>query len=208
MLRSALLPVCAVLLTGCAHAGAWTAGVQGEDSFATDSLHQYEQASEGTAGSWQVSGGRLTATGPAIQSVLVRRDPGFADGYVEAVATRADDGGLVLRYTSERAYYLLAFRDDAAPHPRGELNLALYRRVGDRFAEMAQQDVRWARGTARTIRFQADGAVLRAFVDGEPVLEVTDPRPLSGGRVGLRHYGADKRWITTFDAFRWREAAE
>lgn len=179
--------------------------LQGRDDFNVNSLAAYDQAAVGALGQWTVGAGRLTATGPAEQAVLVREETAFADGYVEAVSNRADDGGLVLRFTSEGSYYLLAFRDDSAPGPFPDRNLAVYRRVGDRFEEIAQGDIQWPRGTTRTIRFAIDGGLIRVSVDGEVVGQVVDPLPLPAGRAGLRHYGEDERWITVFDSFRWRE---
>ena len=180
----------------------------GEDSFSRNTLAAYENVALGQTGTWRIAGGVLTATGPAIQNVLVRQDASFADGYVETVTSRADDGGLVLRFTSESRYYLLAFRDDEAPGPRGNLNLAVYRRAEGDFREIARTDVNWPRGTSRRVRFEAAGDLLRVYVDGQLVDDVRDPQPLAAGRVGVRHYGDDDTWITRFDSFRWRAASE
>lgn len=181
---------------------------RGEDSFTRNTLASYENVALGEVGTWQIAAGALTARGPAIQNVLVRQDASFLDGYVEAVSSRADDGGLVLRFTSESRYYLLAFRDDSAPSPRGNLNLAVYRRAEGEFREIARSDVSWPRGQSRTVRFEAAGDMLRVYLNGELVEDVWDPEPLPAGRVGVRHYGDDDTWITRFDSFRWRAAAE
>jgi hypothetical protein len=178
---------------------------RGEDSFDDPSLGRY--TAHTIKGSfWSVRAGVLTARGPAIQSVLIRDDVRFADGYVEAASNRADDGGLVLRFVDENNYYLLTFRDDQAPWPRDRQNLAVYRRIGDEFREMWNTDVDWRRGTVRTIRFQARAERLSVFVDGKLILAVYDrDPPLGAGRVGVRHYGADASWVTRFHAFRWQE---
>lgn len=208
-----LLPVlCTVVFAACG--GSTTPDpvqpqpVQGEDAFSTNSLARYDRLAVADTGAWRITDGRLTATGPAIQSVMVRKDASFANGSVETIATRADDGGLVLRFTSEGSYYLLAFRDDSAPEPFPVQNLAVYRRFGTRFEEIARGDITWPRGTPRTIRFGILGGVLSVYVDGELIGQVTDPQPLAGGRVGVRHYGDDDTWITVFDSFRWREGVD
>lgn len=216
MTRFTRLPLllAALFLAGC-NGGSTDPGtdpepqpVQGQDDFSSNSLGQYDRFAVGTQGTWNVAGGVLTATGPAIQSVLVRQGTSFADGYAETVSSRADDGGLVLRFTSESSYYLLAFRDDSAPGPFGTFNLAVYRRFGERFEEIARENINWPRGTSRTIRFGVAGGVLRVHVDGQLVGEVTDPSPLPAGRVGLRQYGDTNGWITLFDSLRWREGLQ
>lgn len=199
------------------HAGTWHATWEprhrtGEDEFDRNTLPFYQQRSDGGS-HWAILDGTLVATGPAMQSVLLRNDAAFADGWVETVSSRADDGGLVLRARENGDYYLLAFRDDGAPDPRGALNLALYHHVGPEYREMWNLDVPWLRGSRHTIRFEAVGDRLRVYWDGERRADIlagkrlNEPAPYSGpGRAGLRHYGADARWITSFDVFRWGEA--
>ena len=178
----------------------------GEDRFDTrESLERYQAYSDG-AEKWTVLGGSLLGIGPADQSVLIRRRATMADGWVEAVSSRADDGGLVLRFRAPDDYYLLAFRDDAAPAPRGTYNLALYHHVGREYREIRRADIRWTRGTSRTIRFEAEG---------EPVMDVVptplsnDPAPGTGpGGFGVRNYGRDPGWITKISTFRWHEASD
>jgi hypothetical protein len=37
-----------------------------------------------------------------------------------------------------------------------------------------------------------------------PSPAINDPAPYTGsGGMGLRHYGADATWITSFNTFRW-----
>lgn len=179
---------------------------QGWDTFSTNSLDAYDLVGIGEPGSWQIGGGVLTAAGPADQNVLVRKDDRFGNGYVEAISSRADDGGLVLRFTSESSYYLLAFRDDEAPSPRNLMNLAIYRRANSEFRELATRDIIWPRGASRTIRFEAEGETLRGYVNGAMVIEVTGEVMLAPGRFGVRHFGYDAGWITTFDRMSWFDA--
>jgi hypothetical protein len=186
---------------------------RGEDTFDRNTLARYTGYTDGGE-HWRVLGGSLVGTGPAVQSVLVRNGREMADGWVEAVSPRADDGGLVLRFASPRDYYLLAFRDDAAPPPRGEHNLALYHHVGTAYHELWHADVRWRRGTTHTVRFEARGPRLRAYFDGALAGEVTpspaanDPAPSEApGGFGVRSYGADTGWVNKFAVFRWRGRA-
>ncbi|HEX6751722.1 MAG TPA: hypothetical protein VF092_30795 [Longimicrobium sp.] len=187
---------------------------RGEDGFDGRDLSGYSAYSDGDA-TWELQGGWLVATGPADQSVLVRHGVELADGWVQTLSDCADDGGLVLRFRDASDYYLLAFRDDAAPAPRGEKNLAIYHVLRGEYRELWSGNVLWPRGTPHTIAFQAAGPVLRAVFDGKVAGEVTpaaaenDPRPYHGwGRVGLRHYGENAAWVTRFAAFRWHDDAE
>jgi hypothetical protein len=182
----------------------------GSDSFDTNTLPSYASYSDGGGASWTVAGGELVGVGPANQTVLVRREVGFADGWVEAVSPRADDGGLVLRFAGPTNYYLLAFRDDSAESPRGFDNLAVYHHSGTAYNQMWTRNVAWPRGTPHTVRFEAAGAKLRVYFDGElqgeltPSPAINDPDPYLGpGAVGVRHFGFDAGWVTRFDRFAW-----
>ncbi|HYJ81066.1 MAG TPA: hypothetical protein VEW03_15745 [Longimicrobiaceae bacterium] len=212
MRRSSLVLAAVLALSGCGAFGLGSRGGSdsGADTFERNILGAYAASSD-DGFYWRIERGVLVGKGRAIQSVLVRGGVEMADGWVEAESSRADDGGLVLRYVHPQEYYLLAFRDDAAPAPRGALNLAVYHRTGGEYRELWQRDVAWPRGTARTVRFEAQGGVLRVYLDGEPQGEIrprpviNDPHPYLGpGRVGVRHYGADDTWRVEIDNFRWR----
>jgi hypothetical protein len=181
-----------------------------EDTFSSNTLSSYTGYSDGGA-NWGISDGLLTGAGPANQSVLIRNGVTLTDAWVETISQSADDGGLVLRFQSATNYYLLAFRDDAAPSPRGLENLAVYHHDGSAYNEMWVKDVSWLPGTQMTIRFEAVGNKLRVYLNGALQVELTpspainDPNPYLGpGGVGVRHYGADASWITRFETFRWR----
>jgi hypothetical protein len=201
-----------LLGSACASMGGGSAPEGGEDRFDGRDLGRYEAYAD-RDGNWAVRHGRLIASGPAIQSVLIRSGVSLRDGWVEAVAARADDGGLVLRFQSPRNYYLLTFRDDQAPPPRGRQNLALYHHVGGEYHQLWAEDVDWPRGSSRTVRFEAAGRWLAVYLDDQqigriqPGIAVNDPEPFSGpGGVGVRHYGASAAWITQFESFRWYSA--
>jgi hypothetical protein len=183
-----------------------------EDTFDQNSLASYTPYTDNEF-NWRIQDGALIGTGPADQSVLIRNGETMTDGSVDAISSRADDGGLVLRFRGPDDYYLLAFRDDAAPWPRGMYNLALYHHVSGEYREIAHFDVVWPRGTLHEVSFQASGAVLQVWFDNQPVGSVTpspelnDPAPYVGpGGFGVRHYGADPSWITRFESFRWHSA--
>jgi len=184
----------------------------GEDTFDANSLSSYSKYSDGGY-SWAIDGGTLIGTGPANQAVLTRVTVQTADGWVETVSSRADDGGLILRFQDQAHYYLLAFRDDASPSPRGTENLAVYHHVGFEYRQLWVKNVDFARGTPHTIRFEAAGANLRVYFDGVQQVDLTpsplinDPAPFTGsGGLGVRYYGDDASWITRFDTFRWHTA--
>lgn len=181
----------------------------GEDAFNHYSPDRYQEYAVSGDAYWLIREGELRGEGRADQAVLIRRGVTLDDAYVQALSSRADDGGLVLRFVDEDNYYLLAFRDDQAPKPRGERNLAVYRRVKGAFHEIWTRDVRWARGDPRTIGFGVSGGRLSVYLDGERIGGVTDPYgTLPAGRVGVRHYGDGPSWITRIDAFGWARAPD
>ncbi|HEV7591187.1 MAG TPA: hypothetical protein VGO40_23955 [Longimicrobium sp.] len=219
MSRASTIAALALLALGaCSHSPTATPpGPQPdweEDSFTTPSLVSYAPYADGGGYNWSIQNGTLVASGPAFQAVLTRVGLQMTNGWVETVSSRADDGGLVLRFQSGSNYYLLAFRDDAAPIPRGSENLAVYHHEGTAYDQMWVKNVDWARGTSHTIRFEAADDRLRVYFDGVQQVELTpspainDHAPYTGaGSLGLRHYGADATWITSFDTFRWHIGA-
>src|SRR5687767_10171271 len=102
------------VVTGCRAHGAGPSTVAGWEAFGPHSLAAYV-AYPDHGERWRIDAGELVGRGPAIQAVLIRQEVWFEEGWVEATSSRADDGGLVLRYRSPGDYYLLAFRDDDAP---------------------------------------------------------------------------------------------
>lgn len=205
-IKSLVPALAAVLACGCSLSteASRNTGERGEDKFDHDSRGEYQVY--GKMEHWAVEGGTLIGFGPAQHEVLIRTGPSFADGWVETRTKHADDGGLVLRFADNGNYYLLGFRDDAAPEPRGQRNLQLYRNVNGVFHEVATENVVWPRGTEHTIRFQAEGPELRVYMDGAVRLAWRDPQaPLSAGGFGVRQYGADDAWTTRFNFLRWRE---
>jgi hypothetical protein len=137
-----------------------------------------------------------------VQSVAIRKGVTMEDGWVETETDQAADGGLVLRFESEGNYYLLAIRDDSR---FGWANLEVYRAWDGEFQRLALPvDLPFPPGARKTIRFEARGNVLTAYLDGVLVLQVTDDTYTSGG-FGLRHDNTrgEKGITSRFDLLRW-----
>jgi hypothetical protein len=160
-------------------------GGSGVDTFDSGSLSAYQQFAD-VAATWTASGGVLTASGLAQQSHFVRSDVRFRDGFVEAEMDRADEGGLVLRFRDNGNLYLLAIRDNGSL--LGGRTVEIFRRVGGQFSLLAPgRFAQWPRGQVRTVRFEAVGTSLRAYVDGVLVNEATDGALMEGG-IGMRYH--------------------
>jgi hypothetical protein len=158
-------------------------GIPGQDSFAVNSLSSYTIYN--TPSAWSVSGGHLRADGTAVQSVVIRNNISFRDGYIEAFADSVVDGGLVLRFQSTGNYYLLAIRDDSR---YSHANIEMYKAVNGVFTRLGSRlDISWPQGVTKNVRFEAEGTTLKAIVDTVTVLQVTDNTYTSAGGVGVRH---------------------
>jgi hypothetical protein len=177
--------------------------VEGTDRFGENTLDVYTAVPSTNAG-WSISGGQLIGTGPATNSLLLWNGVIFGNGSVEAISARADDAGLVLKFVDDSNYFRLDFRDDGAPGGLGAKNLAIVRVSGGVPTELWSTDLTWARGAAHTVRFQSEGAVLRAYFDGVVVGEVNDASAaLTPGAFGMRHNGTSSAWVSTFEEFHW-----
>ena len=210
-LRLVLSAVLAAGLAACTSGTGPTGPARGIDPFDGTTLSRYTPYADAELASWEIAGGELVAEGVGDQSVLIRHDISFGDGWVEAIASRADDSGLVLRFNHDSLYYLLAFRDDDAPAPRGERNLAIYRRDRQGYQQLLERDITWARGQRRTIRFMAKADTLSVWMDGELLGAARDYFPLGAippGDVGVRHYGAGPSWVTRLESFAWHEGLD
>jgi hypothetical protein len=189
----------ALALGACSSLGSIGA-TENVDTFDGGSLANYTVYE--TPGAWAVSGGYLTAGTSAVQSVVIRKGVTMEDGWVETETDRAADGGLVLRFESEGNYYLLAIRDDSR---FDWANLEMYRAWDGEFQRLAEPvDLPFPPGERRTIRFEARGHVLTAYLDGVPVLQVTDDTYTSGG-FGVRHDNTrgEKSITSRFGLLRW-----
>jgi subtilisin family serine protease len=172
----------------------------GEDPFDTNTLGSYTIYN--TPGAWSISGGFLNADASATQSVVIRNGATVANGYVETETDEVSDGGLVLRFQSSGNYYLMAIRDDSR---FGYANVEIYRATNGAFTRIAGPvDLAFTRGGSRTVRFEANGSTLKAYLDGVVVLQATDATYASGG-LGLRHDNTRmEAGITSrFNVLRW-----
>jgi hypothetical protein len=155
---------------------------------------------------WSLGPNSLQGNGVGLQSVLIRKSTSLHDGWVETVVDSADDGGLVLRFSDNQNYYLLAIRDDRAPYPRNVDNLQIYRRRGEGqggFVSLWRTDVTWPRGVSHRVRFEARADTLSVYVDDRRIATIADTHHLSGGGFGVRHYGNNVGWITRYRFLSW-----
>jgi hypothetical protein len=176
-----------------------------QDNFAPGALANYSMYSD-DGNPWSLVPGTLQGNGFGLHAVLIRNDGPMHDGWVEVVADSIDDGGIVLRFSDNDHYYLLALRDDQAAFPRGRDNLEIYRRGGSGqagFVSLWRMDVNWPRGVLHDVRFEAKGDSLRVYFDEERVGAIADPAELSGRRWGVRHYGPSAGWISRYHRLRW-----
>lgn len=180
------------------------AGGIGTDTFDSGSLDQYTQYSDVTT-SWTVANGVLTAGGTGQQSHLIRGSVQFIDGWVEADMDRADEGGLVLRFRDPGNLYLLAIRDNGSI--LGHRTVEIFKRVNGQFQVLAYGvPVNWPRGEVRTVRFEAVGSSLRAYVNGVLAHQATDTSITQGGAVGMRYHDVPETPTTDvarYLTFRW-----
>ena len=170
------------------------------DTFDSNTIDQYVEQTN-VSGVWAISGGEMVATNGS-QSVLLRRGPNYADGFVEADINQAQDAGLVVRHASSGAYYVLTLSDDSGATPTQ--NLRLFKNVSGSFTLLGSTaDITWVRGTSKTIRLAAVGDSLSAYVDGALVISATDSTFSAPGSVGMRNNGAG---VAKFQALRWGNA--
>jgi hypothetical protein len=146
--------VCALGFTACDSSSTEPAPPPTEDSFAPGALSNYSVHSD-QGNPWSLGSNTLEGNGGALQSVLIRNATPMTNGWVETLADSVDDGGLVLRFSDNEHYYLLAVRDDKAPSPRGQDNLEIYRRTAKEagFVSLAyERDVAARRETPGPLR--------------------------------------------------------
>jgi hypothetical protein len=154
-----------------------------------------------TTAAWSVASGKASADSSARHSLALRDGLSFADGWVETSSSQIPDGGLVLRVQDSANYYLLAIRDDSR---YGHSNIQIYEfNAGIETDLTPQLDISWPASTSKTVRFEASGTTLSAYVDGVLEAQATDGTFSSGG-AGLRHNSPSGENLTSrFDLFRW-----
>lgn len=154
-----------------------------------------------TTGTWSSASGKLNADSSARQALAIRNHLSFSNGWVETQTSLVPDGGLVLRMQDSLNYYFLAIRDDSR---YGHANIQIYDVVAGIATEISpQNDISWPANTLKTVRFEASGTTLNAYVDGVLVDSATDSS-FSTGRAGLRANGASGyNLVNKFEYFRW-----
>lgn len=177
-------------------AGTWPVA-QLLDSFDTDTTSLYTQYAD-TAGTWAVSAGELVASGGS-QTVFIRNGTSYANAVAEVDCNYSNEGGLILRFQDVNNYYQCVVEDDSSSFP--SQNLAIFKRQSGTFTKLGTDiNISWSRGTSKTIRFQVQGALLTAYVDGALVSAVTDTSFTGAGGGGMRKQGSDS---SKYQAFRW-----
>jgi len=127
---------------------------------------------------WQVVSGELRPRGDV--GFLVSEDVyGDFEMKIDFLAEPGADCAVVLRSIAEpvdplRDGYVVSLAPPPDPYPTGSL-------VGRLRVEGAGSD-EW-----RTLHVEAIGGDLKAWLDGEPVLEYADPDPIPPGHIVLRH---------------------
>jgi hypothetical protein len=176
--------------------------VQGTDRYGANTLDAY--TSVRSASAWSIANDQLTGTGPADNALLLWNGVAFANGFIEVTTSRADDGGVVLKFQTDSSYYFMAIRDDGAPNGGGSKNLAIMRRTPTALTELWSTDLSWPRGTTHTARFEADHGTFRAYLDGAVVGQVSEPGATSiVGAFGVRHNGPNASWLSVYDELHW-----
>jgi hypothetical protein len=202
---SLLILTVSIGLGGCRAATAPRETIFG-DRFGLNALDSYAAYSD-SGFPWSAGSGVMRGDGIGLQSVLIRKDVRFTDGWIDVLVDSVDDGGLVLRFADNEHYYLLAIRDDESPPPRNSDNLQIYRRSGPGqagFTSIWRRNVDWPRGLARRVRFEAAGDRLLVYLDGEPMGDVVvDASSPNGEGIGMRHYGNSAGWISRYRELRW-----
>jgi hypothetical protein len=181
--------------------------VDGGDDFTNGSASQYSPVPAADSARWQVANGQLIGSGPAENSLLLNPRIAVIDGWIEAVSSRADDGGVVAKWQQDGFYYLLAFHDDGSPLGTAK-NLAILRVSSGVPQEVWSGDVNWPRGTSHTVRLETSGSTIRASFDGTVMGQVTDTNVATApGLIGFRTNGPDSSWKAIYDSYTFHVSA-
>lgn len=179
------------------------AGGGGSDDFSSDTRSLYTMTQDSGAPTAAIASGVLTLTSPAAcQSSFTRTGTSVLDGWVEADIDTAQDSGLLFRFLDQSNFYLLAISDDSGSNPSS--NLQLYRRVSGAFTAMGTYNTAWSRGSARTIRLEAVGSSIKAYIGGVEVISATSAHIATAGKIGVRGNGPPGGTNNNkFNALRW-----
>jgi hypothetical protein len=176
----------------------------GSDTFDSGSLAAYTEFAD-VAASWSIANGVVTGAGAGQQSHLIRTGVQFTDGWVEADMDYADEGGLALRFRDQGNLYLLTIHDNGSL--LSQRTVEMFKRVNGQFTLLAYgRSANWPRGQVRTVRFEAVGSLLRAYVNGVMIHEVADNSITQAGAVGMRVHDVGETQnndVARYLTFRW-----
>jgi pectate lyase len=149
--------------------GDWTHNGPGQWTYARSAFAQNSVAAEARA---------LIGTATADQNVSLRvRPTAFATG----TASQERWVGAIARYRNDQNYYYLTLRSGNA--------LSLRKLVNGAITTIASVPVNVAVGSWYALRLEANGTMLRAYLNGALVMQAIDTTHVSG-RVGLMTYKA------------------
>lgn len=153
-------------------------------------LADFTAYATGAGTTWGISGGALSASGgSANQCFLLNDTVPFANGYVEATMTSADQAGIVIRGSNVNNMYFLAIRDGSSIGTPNQFEI--YKIVGGTYTNISgAQSVSWTRGIAKRFGLKINGSAIDVYVDGAVVYSTTDGAVTGSARAGVYCYGA------------------
>lgn len=150
------------------------------------------------SGTWSVSSGDLYQSSSSGVRTIVKNGP-YTDTSFEAKFKNVygQSPYLIFRYVDENNFHMLSIRtsDD-------DVRICRYR-YGN-FSVLAQASINLANNTWYLARVDVAGTAMRAYLNCEEVLEVSDANIRPSGKVGLRTYNSrtyfdDVRLVTLYD---------
>jgi hypothetical protein len=154
---------------------------QATDDFSSTASLSNFQFDSPDAEHWEIVNGRLYETNNASNATALMPAETFADGYVEVLArsTDNDSQGVIIRAQDKDNYY--RFHVNQATQ-KARLT-KLENGDGTVLKEIDLEDFVWT-SPGHVLRIAAQGNVISAFMDGEPMASATDDT-FSTGMAGL-----------------------
>lgn len=143
---------------------------------------------------FEIASGKLRAVGLTAHRATLDLTLNSADGYAQAIvrtaSSEASGIGLMLRYQDVDNFYFAVINTVSQA-------LRIFKRVGGANTQLGNFNGGYNTNTDYTLKFQATGTTLKAFVNGVERLSLTDSDITAAGKVGLwTDYGN-----STFDDF-------
>jgi hypothetical protein len=168
------------------------------DNFSTNRIGEYTTSTWSIPGTWVVGSDvmRATVTQSGSQTLCSPTGVMFTDGYVSADCNQADDGGIALRITDNKNYYLFSFTSS-----KGEFSVYSCKN-GSWTNLILSQPIPggWAAGTMKNFKFSAIGTTLTAYIDGAVVYTTTNTVH-SSGNFAMRNNGTGGTSVSIYDNF-------